>query len=106
MTRIHHLAKDRTSHHIWPTGRKLAKNQKKNNKQLLAVNLFVEEFSNLRNDQKEISEREIQVKQKQERLKLEAKLVQEQMKIVAKREQEQLKLEKEIMITYPNSITT
>ncbi|KAH7858964.1 hypothetical protein Vadar_029879 [Vaccinium darrowii] len=92
--------------------------------QVEGLHLFASEFSNMRKENVEIVEREmkfaserekmkIQAKKEQEERRIEAKLEQERMKIAAKLEQEQLRfkkdqmrLEKDIMMTDINSIST
>lgn len=80
--------------------------RKKNVDHLEALKLFAEEFSNLRKEQKEIAEQEMNMKNQREQMKIQAKLEQERMRIAAKREKEDMMFEKEIMMADPGSLPT
>ncbi|KAL3646876.1 hypothetical protein CASFOL_009420 [Castilleja foliolosa] len=88
-----------------PAGRKAAKVAKRKNKST-PLDLFVEEFSNMRKEQSSRYEEIITRKQELEQRKLQAKMEDKNMRIAAMKEQEQKRLDKEIMLVNPDSIAT
>lgn len=91
-----------------PLVRKVAKkiHRKKNLDHSEVLKFFAEEFNNLRKEQKEIAEQEINMAKQREQMKIQGKLELERMRIAAKREKEDMVFEKEIMMADPNSLPT
>lgn len=91
-----------------PLVRKVAKkiHRKKNLDHSEVLKFFAEEFYNLRKEQKEIAEQEINMAKQREQMKIQGKLELERMRIAAKREKEDMVFEKEIMMADPNSLPT
>ncbi|KAL7094264.1 hypothetical protein ACP275_11G092200 [Erythranthe tilingii] len=99
-----------------PPGNKCAKSAKKK-KKINSMDLFAEEFSNMRkeassrfqeegNRKHAIEQQKLQAKMEARNLQLQAQKETEQMRIAAMKEQEQKRFEKEIMMMDPNSAPT
>ncbi|XP_012854143.1 PREDICTED: uncharacterized protein LOC105973658 [Erythranthe guttata] len=86
-------------------GRKTAKNARRK-KNLDSIDLFVEEFSNMRKEQSSRFEEEGIRRNAIEQQKLQAKIETKRMEIAAKQEHQQKQREQEIMLMDPQSAPT